>query len=282
MEIAFSRLDERVAKFILSGVSTSFANMLRRAMISEVPTLAIEDVRVYDNTSVLFDEMLAHRLGLIPLRTDLKRYAARSECACNGAGCPVCTATYTLSAEGPKTVYSSDLIPQDPDAAPVEGSIPIIDLAKEQKVVLEAQAILGTGKEHAKWQATTVCGYKNYPVITIDELCDGCGMCVDECPRHVLETGQGKVRVIEGRLESCSLCKLCERACLAGGIGNEPAVHIGTDAERFIFVVEGDGSMPVREIIERALQYIQKSSDDLVDVMNEITGEGTHEEDKRD
>ncbi|WP_292365766.1 MULTISPECIES: DNA-directed RNA polymerase subunit D [unclassified Methanoculleus] len=275
MEIAFSRLDERVAKFTLSGISTSFANMLRRAMISEVPTLAIEDVRIYDNTSVLFDEMLTHRLGLIPLRTDLKRYKPRSECTCEGIGCPVCTATYTLSVEGPGTVYSNDLIPQDPDAAPAEEKIPIIDLDRDQKVVLEAYAIVGSGNEHAKWQATTACGYKNYPVIAIDERCDGCGMCIDECPRNVLETAQGKVRVIEERQELCSLCRLCERACLAGGIGDEPAIHIGTDAERFIFVVEGDGSMPVREIIERALQYIQKSSDDLVDVMNEITGEGT-------
>ena len=275
MEIAFSRLDERVAKFTLSGVSTSFANTFRRAMISEVPTLAIEDVRIYDNTSVLFDEMLTHRLGLIPLRTDLKRYARRSECTCEGAGCPVCTATYTLSVEGPKTVYSSDLIPQDPDAAPAEEKIPIIDRGRDQKIVLEAYAIVGTGNEHAKWQATTACGYKNYPKITIGELCDGCGMCVDECPRNVLETAQGKVRVIAERQEFCSLCRLCEQACVAGGIGTEAAIRIGTDASSFIFVVEGDGSMPVREIIERALQYIQKSSDDLVDVMNEITGEGT-------
>jgi len=274
MEIAFSRLDERVAKFTISGVSTSFANMLRRAMISEVPTLAIEDVRIYDNSSVLFDEMLAHRLGLIPLRTDLDRYVRRSECTCEGAGCPLCTATYTLSVEGPGTVYSSDLIPQDPDAAPAEEKIPIITLDKDQKVVLEAYAILNTGKEHAKWQATTACGYKNYPSITVTEKCDGCGMCIDECPRGVLEPGDGKVRVIGGRLELCSLCRLCERACLAGGIGTEPAIHVGADENRFIFVVEGDGSMPAREIIERALQYIQKTSDDLVDVINEITGEG--------
>ena len=274
MEIAFSRLDERVAKFTINGVSTSFANLLRRAMISEVPTLAIEDVRIYDNTSVIFDEMLAHRLGLIPLKTDLDHYAARNECSCEGAGCPICTATYTLSVEGPKTVYSSDLIPQDPDAAPAEGEIPIIELGPEQKIVLEAHAIIGTGKEHAKWQATTACGYKNYPEIIIDERCDGCGMCIDECPRDVLESGQGKVRVISGRQEYCSLCKLCERACLAGGIGTRPAIHISTDPERFVFVVESDGSMSVREIIKRALQYVQRSSNDLVDVINDITGEG--------
>jgi DNA-directed RNA polymerase subunit D len=275
MEIAFSRLDERVAKFTLSGVSVAFANTFRRAMISEVPTLAIEDVRIYDNTSVLFDEMLTHRLGLIPLRTDLKRYAIRDECTCEGVACPVCTATYTLSVEGPKTVYSSDLIPQDPEAVPAEDNIPIIELARDQKIVLEAHAVVSTGKEHAKWQPTTACGYKNYPEITIDEKCDGCGMCVDECPRNVLEAERGKLKVIEGRQEFCSLCKLCERVCLAGGIGDEPAIHIGAAENRFIFVVESDGSLPVREIIERALQYIQKKSDDLVDVMNEITGEGT-------
>ncbi len=275
MEIAFSRLDERVARFTISGVSTSFANMLRRAMISEVPTLAIEDVRIYDNTSVLFDEMLAHRLGLIPLRTDLDQYRPRSECTCEGEGCPACTAIYTLSVEGPATVYSSDLIPQDPDAAPAEAEIPIIELDTDQKIVLEAHAVVSTGKEHAKWQAVTACGYKNYPIITVDEKCDGCGMCIDECPRDVLEAGQGKVRVNRGRQEFCSLCRLCERACLAGGIGTEPAIHIDADENRFIFVVESDGSMPIREIIERALQYIQKRSDDLVDVMNEITGEGT-------
>ncbi|NLM29765.1 MAG: DNA-directed RNA polymerase subunit D [Methanomicrobiales archaeon] len=275
MEIAFSRLDERVARFTISGVSTSFANMLRRAMVSEVPTLAIEDVRIYDNTSVLFDEMLAHRLGLIPLRTNLDQYRPRSECTCEGEGCPACTAIYTLSVEGPATVYSSDLIPQDPEAAPAEAEIPIIELDTDQKIVLEAHAVVGTGKEHAKWQAVTACGYKNYPIITVDEKCDGCGMCIDECPRDVLEAGQGKVRVNRARQEFCSLCRLCERACLAGGIGTEPAIHIDADENRFIFVVESDGSMPVREIIERALQYIQKRSDDLVDVMNEITGEGT-------
>ncbi len=275
MEIAFSRLDERVAKFTVSGVSISFANLLRRAMVSEVPTLAIDNVRIYDNSSVLFDEMLAHRLGLIPLRTDLDRYVPRSECTCEGEGCPLCTATYTLSVEGPGTVYSSDLIPQDPDAAPAEGEIPIIILDKDQKVVLEAYATVDTSKEHAKWQATTACGYKNYPQITVDERCDGCGMCIDECPRDVLEPGNERVRVVRDREESCSLCRLCERACLAGGIGSEPAIHIDADENRFIFVVESDGSMPVREIIERALQYIQKTSDDLVDVINEITGEGT-------
>ena len=119
MEIEFASLDDSLARFTLSGASTAFANAFRRAMIGEVPTLAIEDVRIYDNTSALFDEMLAHRVGLIPLKTDLSSYSTQENCSCGGAGCPGCTSTYTLSVEGPRTVMSSDLIPQDPKAAPV-------------------------------------------------------------------------------------------------------------------------------------------------------------------
>jgi DNA-directed RNA polymerase subunit D len=276
MDIAFTHLDDKVAKFILSGATPAYANALRRAMISEVPTLAIEDVRIYDNTSVLFDEMLTHRLGLVPLKTDLSIYVQRSECGCEGVGCPICTATYTLSVEGPRMVYSRDLIPQDPGSAPAEEKIPLIELFADQKVVLEAHAVVNTGKEHAKWQPTVACGYKNYPIIEIGATCDACSMCVEECPRKVLVVEHGKLSVIEDRLELCSLCRLCERACLSGGIGEEPAIHIRTVEDRFIFIVESDGSMPAKEIIERALQYIQKKSDDLVEVVTEITG-GTAE-----
>ena len=110
-------------------------------MIGEVPTLAIEDVRIYDNTSAFFDEMLAHRLGLIPIKTDLSTYSTQENCTCGGAGCPGCTVTFTLSVEGPKTVLSSDLIPQDPKATPVYDNIPIVKLAKGQKLVVEARAV---------------------------------------------------------------------------------------------------------------------------------------------
>src|SRR5512137_2803837 len=251
MQIEFASLDDSLARFTLSGASPAFANAFRRAMIGEVPTLAIEDVRIYDNTSAFFDEMLAHRLELIPIKTDLSTYSTQENCTCGGTGCPGCTVMFTLSVEGPKTVLSSDLIPQDPKATPVYDNIPIVKLAKGQKLVVEARATLNTGRVHAKWQPTLVCGFKNHPVISISEACDACGMCVEECPRTILEVKGKKVEVAEGKLPECSMCKLCERACLASGIGEEPAITVSAEADRYIFVVESDGSLPVREIMER-------------------------------
>ena len=273
MEIEFASLDDSLARFTLSGASTAFANAFRRAMIGEVPTLAIEDVRIYDNTSALFDEMLAHRIGLIPLTTDLSSYSTQDNCSCGGAGCPGCTSTYTLSVEGPKTVMSSDLIPQDPKATPVYDNSPIVKLTKGQKLVIEARAILNTGREHAKWQPTLVCGYKNHPVVSISDACDACGLCVDECPRGILEVKGKKVQVAEGKLPDCSMCRLCERACLSSGIGDEPAITISSEKDRYIFMVESDGSLPVKEIMNRALLYMKEQADTLEKQLGEISGD---------
>jgi len=273
MEIEFASLDDTLARYTLSGAKPGFANAFRRAMIGEVPTLAIEDVRIYDNTSALFDEMLAHRLGLIPIRTDLSSYSTQENCSCGGAGCPACTVTFTLSVEGPKLVTTSDLIPQDPKAAPVEDNIPIVKLIKGQKLVVEARAFLNKGKAHAKWQPTLVCGYKNHPIIEISTNCDACGMCVDESPRTILGVKGKKVEVIEGKLPDCSMCKLCERACMASGIGEEPAIHISAAPDRFIFAVESDGSLSTKEIMVQALSFIREQADELERQISEISGE---------
>lgn len=273
MEIEFANLDDSLARFTLSGASTAFANAFRRAMIGEVPTLAIEDIRIYDNTSALFDEMLAHRVGLIPLKTDLSSYSTQENCSCDGAGCPGCTSTYTLSVEGPRTVMSSDLIPQDPKAAPVFDNIPIVKLTKGQKLVIEARAVLNTGRAHAKWQPTLVCGYKNHPVVSISDACDACGLCVDECPRGILAVKGKKVQVVSGKLPDCSMCRLCERACLSSGIGDEPAITISAEKDRYIYMVESDGSLSVKEIMNRALLYMKEQADTLEQQLGEISGD---------
>jgi DNA-directed RNA polymerase subunit D len=107
----------------------------------------------------MFDELVAHRLGLIPLKTDLDRFNLPEDCDCkNALGCSKCRVLLVLDAEASdrvRTVSSSDLISEDPESKPVSDNIPIVKLAPGQKIKLEAYARLGKGSEHAKWQPTS-------------------------------------------------------------------------------------------------------------------------------
>ncbi|MGD0477019.1 MAG: DNA-directed RNA polymerase subunit D [Nitrososphaerales archaeon] len=144
----------------LEGIDRSYANAVRRFCIAEVPAMAIDDVVILENSSVLYDELLAHRLGMIPIKTDLDRYNLPEDCDCgNPLGCHKCRVLFVLDAKGKdkvSTVYSSDLVSEDREVRPVSESIPLVKLALGQSVKLEAYARLGKGKEHAKWQPCTV------------------------------------------------------------------------------------------------------------------------------
>lgn len=144
----------------LEGLDRSYANAVRRFCIAEVPAMAIDDVVILENSSVLYDELLAHRLGMVPIKTDLERYNLPEDCDCgNPLGCHKCRVLFVLDAKGKdkvSTVYSGDLVSEDREVRPVSESIPLVKLAQGQSVKLEAYARLGKGKEHAKWQPCTV------------------------------------------------------------------------------------------------------------------------------
>ena len=142
-----------------SNIPRQYINSLRRLAISEVPTLAIDDVVVLENSSVMHDEAVAHRLGLIPLRTDPGRFVMPTECDCKSTlGCSKCRVLLVLDAEANEktmVVTSGELVSEDETVKPVSKDIPIIVLAPNQKLKFEAYARLGIGKDHAKWQPTS-------------------------------------------------------------------------------------------------------------------------------
>lgn len=151
MEVKITKKKKNLVCFDLKGANTATANAFRRAVISQVPVMAVDRVMFYDNSSVINDEVLAHRIGLIPLKTP-EGYKFTEECECKGEGCSKCTALLSLNVKGPKTVYSKELKPSDPNVVPVHKNIPIVKLTKNQKIHFEASAVLGRGKNHVKWQ----------------------------------------------------------------------------------------------------------------------------------
>jgi len=148
-----------------NNIPRQYVNSLRRLAISEVSTLAIDDVVILENSSVMHDEAVAHRLGLIPLRTDPGRFVMPHECDCKSTlGCSKCRVLLVLDAEASEKtvpVASGELVSEDETVKPVSKDIPIVVLAPNQKLKFEAYARLGTGKDHAKWQPTSAAIVKD-------------------------------------------------------------------------------------------------------------------------
>ncbi|MHC4891317.1 MAG: DNA-directed RNA polymerase subunit D, partial [Planctomycetota bacterium] len=184
MKIGVLEKDETNIRLIIKDADVPLMNALRRIALAEVPSMAIDEVVMIENSSILQDEMIAHRLGLTPLKTDLDGYNLPEECECQSEfGCNLCRVTLTMDAEsneGTRAIYSGELISENPDITPVSDKVPITKLAKGQKLKFEAYARLGKGKNHAKWQPVSVCAYKYFPRIEgSSEKCKDCAKCVD-------------------------------------------------------------------------------------------------------
>lgn len=161
--------------FILRGVDLSLANSLRRTMLSEVPTLAIDLVEIDVNTSVLADELLSHRLGLIPLISEgIENLSYSRDCTCDQY-CPNCSVKLELAAkcdsDSTMNVYSSDLAKfhngsklGDPSIRDPQQRGPLIcKLRKHQELRLTCIAKKGIAKEHAKWSPCAAIGFEYDP-----------------------------------------------------------------------------------------------------------------------
>jgi len=131
----------------LKGVPLQYANALRRVCLNGVPVFAIDTVDIIENTSVLPDEGLAHRLGLIPLKTDLSKYNESDK---------ILLVLDSGESEETRAVLSGELSSEDESVKPVSEKIPIVQLAPGQKIKIECYARLGRGTEHAKWNASNI------------------------------------------------------------------------------------------------------------------------------
>ncbi len=152
--------DSKKISVKLKGVPLQYANALRRICLNGVPIFAIDTVDIIENTSVLPDEGLAHRLGLIPIKTDLARFNEPSKCECQSeTGCSNCRVMLVLDSgdsDVTRTVLSNELSSEDDSVKPTSDKISIVQLTQGQRIKIECYARLGRGTEHAKWNSANI------------------------------------------------------------------------------------------------------------------------------
>jgi DNA-directed RNA polymerase subunit D len=275
MKLVVRELTDTRCSFSVDGVRPDMVNALRRSLIADVPKMAIDEVEFhmgpirdeegneYDSNSALFDEMIAHRLGMVPIPTDLDHFTFRENCECNGAGCPHCTIIYVLNKKGPCTVYSGDLQPLGDITLKIkEELVPIVKLKEKQALLIYATAILGKGSVHAKWQPVTICGYKYYPKIEVNsDCCYDVEVCAASCPKGVL--GIEKNKVVVKNLEDCDLCMNCVEKCESSDGSGEPAIIVEGLDTKFIFTFETDGSILAKDALAFALNMLESKYEAL-------------------
>ncbi|CAM9366971.1 unnamed protein product [Phaeothamnion confervicola] len=302
-KIEIIELRDDYVEFRLSDTDTSVANALRRAMIAEVPTMAIDLVTITTNTSVLQDEFLAHRLGLIPLQiTDPKvKFLYNHDCECEDH-CQRCSVEFSLDVsyndligsaaqehdkDEPVHVTTQNLKSSDPRVAPIhfsasdhvefqtEPGIMIAKLAKGQRISLTAVAKKGVAKEHAKWSPVAVATYKFDPVVEINE--DVMQALNQVQKQEFVECCPTKVYALDPRtgnpyVKDAQECVYCDDCVLLASAfkrrpEDDPVVTVRPRDDSFLFQVETNGSVTAEAVVADALQVL---SEKLQALRNEV------------
>ncbi|MCL4349870.1 MAG: DNA-directed RNA polymerase subunit D [Candidatus Thermoplasmatota archaeon] len=268
---------ERFIRFEIDNINYAEANMIRRTLVNDIPKLAIDKVvfrhgqirdssgNVFDSSLPLFDEMVAHRIGLIPLKTDLKMNF-RDDCICGGKGCSLCTVTFNINKTGPSEVTSADLLPftGNTDLVPTDMDIPIVKLGSNQALLVTAEAYLGRGSEHVKWQVTSGVSYKIHREYFINKADNpGFEVIKSKFPGAVVSEDSTQI-VLSDDVPSRELMIYINRA-RRNGVVNESKLLFDEDESRFIFHFETDGSIPAELALDVALKRIPERLTHLLD-----------------
>ena len=226
------------SSLLLKDCSVSLANAIRRAVINSIQTLAIDDVTIYKNTSSMYDEILAARLGLIPIKTPVEL---------KGKG----KFSFKLKEMGPKAVHASDLVSSDGDIVPAIPDMLIINLKEGESLELEADTVWGNGEQHTKFTPAHVF-YHFYPKITIpNSKIKGAAKIASLCPVDVLDGEKENLSVKKGKLSECTLCKACE------DYAGSDVISVSSESDKIVFGIESWGQLGTKDILSEAISSLE-------------------------
>lgn len=252
MKIKILEKTDKEIKFLLEDSNPQFANALRRIMTVEIPILAVDSVDFSVNESVLYNEVIAHRMGLIPLVFNPKDFHFKEEHE-DGKTDSECEVIFAINKKGPVMVYSKDMKSSNPDVKPLYDNIPIVELFDNQKLKLEASASLGLGLKHARYQAA-VAFYKYYPIVKVNGKIANPEEIVKACPKDAIKIQDGKISVNP----DCDLCNECLKF-----VKPEGSIELTGDNTRFIFNVETISGLKPDEIILNATDILKEKIKDF-------------------
>ncbi|QCD78199.1 DNA-directed RNA polymerases I and III subunit RPAC1-like [Vigna unguiculata] len=303
-KVEVKRLTDSEMEFDMIGIDPAIANAFRRILISEVPTMAIERVYIANNTSVVQDEVLSHRLGLVPIRIDPRLFeypdtagddnnerntivfGLHARCQVgqpritvksdklkwlpNGSELP-CEDVKPNTSSKPKTftsfTCSQNSLPGFPSNSIdlTDSDIILAKLGPGQEIELEAHAVKGIGRTHAKWSPVATAWYRMLPEVVLleDFVNEQAEELVNKCQPNVFDIediGKGKRRATVARPRNCTLC----RECIRGGKEWEDRISIRRVKHHFIFSIESTGALPPEVLFTEAVKILEDKCERVI------------------
>ena len=270
MKVKILEMDDYYAQVEFKDVNYSFVNSVRRSLVSMVPCLALHEIdfhmgslgsyldeesgdeREYESISAMFNEIVAHRLGMLPVPTDEKTIEAFGDSINDDDKQP--DIMYSLHKQGPCTVYSGDLEPVSGDNSLVipETGVPILKLAEGQAILIYAKAKMGNAQKHTKWQCVVAPRFYQAPTITVSSG-KGSKAIFDIIDKKDFKK-KGKSHVINNPVKAHAALKKLEQ--LWNDKEAKESMEVTSKKDHFIFEFETNGAMKAKLALEQALKAL--------------------------
>ena len=268
MKVKVLKMDDYYAQIEFKNVDYSFVNSVRRSLVSMVPCLALHEIdfhmgslgsyvdeesgdeKEYESISAMFNEIIAHRLGMLPIPTDKKTVEAFGGTINDDSKQP--DIMYSLHKQGPCTVYSGDLEPVNGDDSLIipETNVPIVKLSEGQAILVYAKAKMGVASQHTKWQCAVAPRFYQAPTITVSSG-KGSKAVLDTVGKEKF-TKKGTNHVITNPVVAHQALKDLEK--LWNDEDAQKAMEVTTKTDHFVFEFETNGAMKADLALQQALK----------------------------
>ena len=268
MKVKVLKMDDYYAQVEFKDVDYSFVNSIRRSLVSMVPCLALHEIdfhmgslgsyvdeesgdeKEYESISAMFNEIIAHRLGMLPIPTDKKTVEAFGNSVNDDSKQP--DIMYSLHKQGPCTVYSGDLEPVNGDDSLIipEANVPIVKLAEGQAILIYAKAKMGVASTHTKWQCAVAPRFYQAPTVTVSSG-KGSKAVLDAVGKDKFKK-KGSNHVITDPVIAHQALKDLEK--LWNDEDAQKAMEVTTKTYHFVFEFETNGAMKAKLALEQALE----------------------------